>query len=205
MVRATRVLAIVSVMLVLPSGSSRSEWQVLWPNTFVAGVPTDQFEFYRARQDGVNWCWAACVQMVLNWHGLYVTQQQVVDRVYGDQVDLPASPDQILYALSGWAPDTSGRFSQIYANPYVLTTDQVINDLAYRWPLIVGLNNPNGGVGHAVVLTAVIGHVDPWGRYIIDEVHIRDPWPTNPSLQAMSWSEFQSRLNFITSVYVVRM
>jgi len=182
----------------------------LQQNLFVAGIPSDQFEYFSSpnqngRQRQANWCWAASVQMVLNYHGLYVQQERVVQRIYGGLVDRPANANQILHALSGWAPDQRGRYSSIHANPYTISGSQIVRDLANRWPLIVGLRNPNGGTGHAVVLTAVYYSVGQSNEPVFRSVIIRDPWPGSPSRQELSWNEFQSRLMFMTHVYVNRL
>lgn len=179
------------------------------PNLFVAGVRSDQFDFYAApskngRQRQTNWCWAASVQMVLNYHGLFVQQEEIVQRIYGAQVNLPAQPSQILAALSGWAPDSHGRFSAILATPYTYSDSQIVQDLGNRWPLIVGLNNPQGG-GHAVVITAIYYSVDQMSNLIFKRVVIRDPWPGNPSRQELSWEDFRQRLTFMSHVYVQRL
>ena len=192
------------------SSTPNAEIQQLQQNLFVAGIPSDQFEFFSSptqngRQRQTNWCWAASVQMVLNYHGLYVAQEQVVQRIYGAQVDRPADPNQILHALTGWAPDSRGRYSSIHANPYTYSGSQIVQDLANRWPLIVGLRNPSGGIGHAVVLTAVYYSVDQLNNPIFQGVVIRDPWPGSPSRQEMPWNEFQSRLMFMTHIYVNRL
>lgn len=199
-----------SALVILSSlGICHADIQQLGPNLFVAGVPSDQFEFYAApkhagRQRQTNWCWAAAVQMVLNYHGLFVRQEDVVQRIYGAQVDLPAQPPQILAALSGWAPDVRGRYSAIQASPYTFSGSQIVQDLAYRWPLIVGLRNPNGSA-HALVLTAVYYNVDQWNNPIFQQVALRDPWPGNPSKQELLWSVFQQRLMFMSHVYVQRL
>lgn len=203
------IAVFVLVTVALTPSVGLADLQRLGPNFFVAGVPSGQFEYFAApalggRQRQSNWCWAASVQMVLNYHGLYVTQEQIVQRIYGGQVDLPAQPAQILAALSGWAPDARGRYSAIYASPYTFSGSQIVQDLAYRWPIIVGLANPNGG-GHAVVLTAVYYSVDQWNNPIFQRVVIRDPWPGNPSRQEMSWGEFQQRLTFMAHVQVQRL
>ncbi|HEV7448614.1 MAG TPA: papain-like cysteine protease family protein [Steroidobacteraceae bacterium] len=208
-VGSCRVAALFAIALASIASASRADIQQLGPNLFVAGVPSGQFDFFAApaqagRQRQANWCWAASVQMVLNYHGLFVAQEQIVQRIYGAQVDLPAQPDQILAALSGWAPDARGRYSAIYASPYTLSGSQIVQDLAYRWPLIAGLRNPNGG-GHAVVVTAVYYSVDQWNNPIFQRVVIRDPWPTNPSRQELSWEEFQQRVMFMAHVHVQRL
>ena len=76
----------------------RAEMQQLGPNYFSAGIFSGEFEFFAApqqqgRQRQQNWCWAATTQMVLNYHGLYVTQEQVVARIFGKLVDSPAEPE----------------------------------------------------------------------------------------------------------------
>ena len=112
-------------------------------NYYIAGVPSDQFEYFTAAQQGgrqrqSNWCWAACIQMVLNYHGLYITQEQIVQRVFGMQVNSPGQPQQILAALSGWAPDYRGRYSSIYASPYIMQGSEIVRDLALPAELMVG-------------------------------------------------------------------
>lgn len=121
--------------------------QQLGPNYFRAGVLTQEFEFFAApqiygRQRQTNWCWAACVQMVLTYHGLYGAQEQVVQKIYGNLVDQPVERQQILNALSGWAPNVQGRISNIYCQSGLSGANEITNNLAYKWPLIVGLRNP---------------------------------------------------------------
>ncbi len=183
-------------------------------NTWVVGVPTEQFVHFAApestgRQQASNWCWAACIQMVLNYHGLYVNQQEIVQRVFGQTVDRPGSGEMILAALSGWAHDMRGGTSRVFstAHPDKVTPEKVLRDLEYRWPLIAGLRGAPGGnsTGHAYVVTAAYYTLDMYGRPQILRVVVRDPWPTNPSRQEMDAREFMSRLEFLARIYVERM
>lgn len=188
----------------------------LGPNYFTCGVPAGEFEFMRATsvnygsQVQSNWCWAACIQMVLNYHGLYVSQADVVNRIYGSPyVNEPANESQVLAALSGWALDVRGRVSGINAYGGSTRVQEIVNGLSGKWPLIVGLSNPNGGVGHAYVLTAIYfsNQYDYYGNisgYIPDKVVLRDPWPTSQSRQEISWSDFTSRCNMAVKVWVTR-
>lgn len=179
------------------------------PGYYMAGIPTAEFVDFAApeaagRQRQANWCWAATVQMVLNYHGLRVTQEEIVQRIFGAQIDAPGQPAHILAALSGWAPDNRNRYSAISASPVVWTGSQIVQDLAYKWPLIVGLQSEP--IGHAYVLTAVYYRVNPYNNEpIFDRVVLRDPWPDSPSRQEMSWDEFQRRLTFVARVRVQRM
>jgi hypothetical protein len=173
-------------------------------NQFVVGLPSEGFKHFAATQHKQNWCWAACIQMVLNWHGLYVNQEEIVERIYGRQVDRPAQPGQILSALTGWAPDVNGNYSAIQADPVNIVPETVIHDLEYRWPLIVGLSQPTGG-GHAYVLTAAYVYNDPNRGPIIYRVVLRDPYPTNPSRIEMDMREFSARCTFATRIHVTRL
>lgn len=179
------------------------------PRDYVAGVLSDQFTHFAApestgRQRMHNWCWAACVQMVLNYHGLYVNQEQIVQRIFGTTVDRPAGPTQILAALQGWAPDARGRFSQIEADSRHLDPGSVLQDLEYRWPLIVGLSG-QGNTGHAYVMTAAYYQLDPQGMPRIYRVILRDPYPERNSRIEMPIDEFMARCTFATRVHVRRM
>jgi len=180
-------------------------------NYFSAGIPSQEFEFYSAaqhngRQRQTNWCWAACIQMVLNYHGLYVTQEQIVQKIYGNLVDQPAGEQQIMEALSGWMPNYQGRYSQIYCQNEITNINEITSNLAYKWPLIVGLSNPSNpnGVGHAYVLTAIYYSTDMYNNTIPHKVVLRDPWPGNPSRQEMSWNEFSSRVIMAFKIWVTR-
>ncbi|MBI3924875.1 MAG: C39 family peptidase [Armatimonadetes bacterium] len=199
---------LLSLTLAAPATADMAQ---LGPNNYVAGVPTQEFLHFAApegkgRQQMENWCWAACVQMVLNYHGLYVTQEEIVRRVYGAAVDRPANPAQIMAALTGWAPDIRGKRSAIYADPYHIDPLTVINDLDHRWPLIVGLAAPQPGVqGHAYVLTGAYFYLDANQQPIIYRVILRDPYPTRDSRVEMSMEEFGQRLQFASRVYVERL
>jgi hypothetical protein len=148
-------------------------------NFFPVGVPSTDFEYYAApqfqgRQRQLMWCWAACIQMVLNYHGLFVTQEQIVQRVFGHQVDSPAYLNQMLYALSGWAPDTRGRFSTIHASLLGVTLAQIFADLSNNWPLTVGFRGLP--IRHACVLTAVTYmHLFRPGFPFLSKAIYRDP------------------------------
>ena len=70
--------------------------------------------------------------MVLNYYGFYVQQKEVVQRVFGVSSDAAANLQRI---------------------PYVLNNNQLIADLANKWPIIVRI--PGNPISHACGLTAV--------------------------------------------------
>ena len=52
-------------------------------DVYWAAVKTSYFREFVARQEKDCWCWAACVQMVLNYQGINVDQEDVVRRAKG--------------------------------------------------------------------------------------------------------------------------
>jgi hypothetical protein len=180
----------------------------LGQNYFSAGIPSDNFQFYSVtgRQRSMNWCWAACVQMVLNYDGLFVSQEDIVMRCFGTLVDRTGGDREMFTALSGWGYNRYGGVSTIYANSFPTNANEIQAFLAANKPLIVGLNQPNSTIGHAYVLTAMNYSVsyDYYGNATIwpDKIVLRDPWPTNPSRLEMSWIEFTSRLHTCYKVWL---
>jgi Papain-like cysteine protease AvrRpt2 len=177
----------------------------LAPNVYVAGIPTNEFKFVAARQHAGNWCWAAAIQMVLNYDGLAVSQEQIVARVFGGSIpDAPAEPEDILDALSGWAPQFNGRPAEILATPYIYQPNDIVGDLANHWPILVGLRNPEGR-GHVFVLTAVTYSLDSTNQPVFRTAVLRDPSPAHQSRIQIPWNYFSSRVDFFARVRVHRM
>ena len=172
------------------------------PGYYVAGIKTENFQFIAAQgtQHKTNWCWAACIQMVLQYHGLRVTQEQIVQKVYGGLPDRPAGPQEIMYALNGWAPDAQGRARRVMATSYGVNLATLITDLTAGRPLIVGLQGYPGN--HAFVLTALGYSRDEMGNVYPQGVVLRDPWPGNQSRQEWPWQMFASRVYFVARVQV---
>jgi hypothetical protein len=167
----------------------------------VVGMPTRFLELRAApgswgRQRKSQWCWAASSQIILNYIGLPLTQEAIIGRAFGTDLDQPASVLEIAATLNGWTiSDSFGRqFTVITSAFATLPAERVIADLAAQRPPIVGLINPNGNGGHAFVLTAVSYDLDPQGLPSIKSVVLRDPWPDNPSRVEMSMTEFQRRV-----------
>ena len=206
----TLPLAVIALLLFFSLLSGQGHTQTileLQPGFYCAGIPSSDFELLAApetagKQRQSNWCWAASIQMILNFHGVEITQEDIVSYVFGDLVDSPATSDTVLATLSGWEISSNGQNAKVTASPYVERGTDIIADLAYQQPLIVGLQTPEG-IGHACVLTAVSYILDSYTNMpILQGVVIRDPWPTRQSRIEMSWDEFYRRLMFIARVRV---
>jgi hypothetical protein len=147
------------------------------------GIPSATFNFVASAQETEVWCWAASVQMILNYYGLSVTQAEVVSRIFGGPAVTTASDSVISAALNGWGFNKFGRPVTITSwgapgppNPAVL-----LNELSQGHPILLTFQSgPNSG--HAVVITAASYFPTPQGPQIVRLI-IRDPYPTSVNVQ----------------------
>lgn len=162
-----------------------------------AAIQTSYFKAHVARQRSQNWCWAACTQMVLNYQGVNVSQEQIVERVFGSRVDRPGSAQNIVQGASGWY--VNGRTIGAKAD-HSFFPQKLIDDLVNKYPLVVGLSMPGQNVGHAYVLTGL--SFQKQGNSIYPQsVILRDPWPDNQSRVVLSWNDFSSRAHTIVHIF----
>lgn len=196
------LVAIISGIVFTPlmAYSQNRRGQILFSKNdglYWAAIETTYFKTYVARQRSQNWCWAACTQMVLNYQGVNVSQEQIVERVFGSRVDRPGSAQNIVQGASGWYVD--GRTIGAKADNSFIP-QKMINDLVNKYPLVVGLSIPGQNVGHAYVLTGISFQKQGDAIYP-HSVILRDPWPDNQSRLVLSWSDFSSRAHTIVHIF----
>lgn len=197
------IIAVALAAMPLVTAPVRADVAPVGNGAYVAGLPSDTLADVVARQRAPNWCWAACIQMVLNYHEVPIDQEQLVQRIYGSEIDAPASLPQILHALNGWGVSQDGARVRVRATSFGLTPSVVLSDLSERRPLIAGLVDGYGN-GHAVVLTAIYYVLDGWGQPHFTYAVLRDPWPNRPSRQTVPWGPFAQHLAFLVRVGVQR-
>lgn len=177
-------------------------------NRYWAGVPAIELNLMQARsvnggkQLQSRWCWAACIQIIMNYHGIAARQEDLVQHLYGTKwVNKGADEIQILEAIHRWALATHGYPVQVLAKGGLQSAETIIRSLAYKWPLIVGLSKADDH--HAVVLTSIEYRVTPDGFRPLT-VSLFDPWPTAPTHRIISWSDFQSQCSAAIQIKLVR-
>jgi len=164
-----------------------------------AAVKTQYFKSSVARQKEDHWCWAACVQMVLHYQGVSVSQDEILKRSFGSIINKGGNAYDIQRGANGWHTGSHTIAASIggYSS---FSAESIINDLRDKYPIIVGLEMPYQVDGHAYVLTGISFKIEN-GEYKPQEVILRNPWPTSPSRSKMSWSEFRRRVNIMVHVY----
>ncbi|MGH7602471.1 MAG: C39 family peptidase [Gemmatimonadaceae bacterium] len=68
---------------VLATVLSSSSIAAAQPTPIYVRIPRADFEVAYAEQANSNWCWAASIQMILNYYGISIKQQEIVGRSYG--------------------------------------------------------------------------------------------------------------------------
>lgn len=170
-----------------------------------------------ARQRCDNWCWAACVETVFALNGFAVRQERLVRKIFGSEGCFSANGDQMLAAVRGdWVDDRGrgfradgheltwagfgmntsrdapgGRGVQGYRDLGAL---KIVSTLKAERPIIIGSIPPGGGIGHAMLLTAVRYEVVSYGGAGAESIRlrsliVRDPWPDNPNQRELDDSE----------------
>lgn len=174
-------------------------FQIRETDVYWAAVKTEYFKDYVACQEEDFWCWAACVQMVLNYQGVDVDQEDVVNRAKGRRINEGGSAYDIQRAADGWDTGTHVIRAKI-DSPLTVSAQTFINDLVDKYPLIIGLKMPGQSIGHAYVLTG-ISFRKSGNSYQPLEVILRNPSPSSESREKLEWSEFKRRVQTIVHVY----
>jgi len=140
-----------------------------------------------------NGCWAACISSIFEWYGREVSQDRIVEKVFGGDLDNPANGQQIFNAINGYWTDAYDEDFYAEATPLVDLEYSFGNpeaaaimsmELLGEHPLIIGTR------GHAMVVTALSWLQDVYGRQQIVDLVVRDPWPNDPGRRSLSAEEF---------------
>ena len=143
-----------------------------------------------ARQRLPHWCWAACIEAIFDFYGYNVSQERIVEKVFGDDVDEAAMGPQIVEAVDGsWesGDDTFTASATVlwdtqfnFGRPDAIV--QAAGELENDRPLIIG------AFGHATMLTAMT-YSGNGVAVQLEQLVVRDPWPGNPNRRALSLQE----------------
>ena len=130
-------------------------------------------------QDASQWCWAASISMLFNYYNHPVSQQAIVQSLYGRLIDLPSGPGWNIAARlnTAWVDGNGKRFRAHLTGAYdfdagvmTISNAMLVNELDQDRPVIIGTR------GHAVVGTAVQYLQGPTGPFITG-IGVFDPWP----------------------------
>jgi hypothetical protein len=162
------------------------------PPTTVSVNMLQLFQAVRT-QNCPEWCWAACIAMIFNFHGHSVKQEEIVAANFGGLICAPAgagpggAASTITRALTGTFSDDAGKLftSQVIAayDPSNginnLSNSQIISELSNNQPMIYC------NTMHAMVLYSMSYTGSPQQPNVV-EVDVIDPWPGFPRSHPLS-------------------
>jgi hypothetical protein len=162
------------------------------------------FDADTVRQAKPHWCWAACIQTIFSSHGYDVPQERIVEKVFGDETDRPASGPEIVSAINGrWTGDRGKDFSaqgfvlwdriNSFERPDALAL--AVKELSGGNPLILATDR------HTLVLTAMNYRLGADGAIKVDSLTVRDPWPDIPNRHPLPVAEIP-KSGFLCGVHV---
>ncbi|HBS88321.1 MAG: hypothetical protein A2W91_17610 [Bacteroidetes bacterium GWF2_38_335] len=175
------ILLLIFAGLISINLSAQPNPRTVMPQKHYVGIEGDDIDNIMVAQNNSYWCWAATIEMVLNYYKVYVPQDSIVKKVYGldENSELPdygATIETIQDRLNCSDVDTNGTTYTISSemgkgapNPSVL-----IRELGEKKPVIIGYDTGEGG--HTVLITAASYINTPSGPKITSIV-VRDPMP----------------------------
>ncbi|HVW13775.1 MAG TPA: papain-like cysteine protease family protein [Mucilaginibacter sp.] len=188
--RITRTFLATIIVIIFARTSFAQDQQPVY-----VGIRSENFSYFASSQRNSNWCWAASLQMIFNYYGVNITQEQIVARSYGvdPNGELPNWTGNwrvITANLNNWSVDNNGRqyivqavFNQGPPNPSYL-----IQQLSQYHPVLIGYRSgPNSG--HAVVITAC-SYIQTYHGPVIQSIVVRDPWPSDKNIASGGRREY---------------
>jgi hypothetical protein len=136
--------------------------------------------YFASVQQKPQWCWAASIQMVMNYYGVDIDQKQIVKRTYGvsngELPDWAASIETIHKNLNYKGVDNQGKMYIVNAQVGLNAPDPIllIEELSHKRPVVIGYKANFGG--HVVLITAVSYYESNKGP-LIRSIVVRDPLP----------------------------
>ena len=161
-----------------------------------------EFDYFTASQRDIGYCWAAAVQMVLNYQNIPVDQEFIVRQIRGDSPDRTGSLSDITNALSGTSLNILGTPAILYVNPFGYYGSELVADVATNWPVIAGLKDEGAAIGHVVVVAGVEFSMYVYGDVIIHKVLVFDPFVEEEDGKWMSCEDFRHLADFFVRTRV---
>lgn len=148
---------------------------------YYVGIPNSRMNYCSAVQQKPQWCWAASIQMVLNYYNIDVDQAEIVKRTFGcgPNGELPnwsANIEEIHLNLNHMGIDKKGM-------QYIVNSDfgfgapppvVLIDELSQKRPIVIGYKANFGG--HVVIITAA-SYFETNRGPVIRSIVVRDPMP----------------------------
>lgn len=162
------------------------------------GLASEALDAHFAHQRSGMWCWAACLEMIFEMHGVGVSQEMVVDRHFGSPPgglppNKPGGFDQMHATLNHFGIDYNGRHYQVISalHPGAPSPETIARELESHRPILLSYRS-RPTMNHAVLLTGA-EVVDEGGLRLIRSLIVRDPWPKRENIERRGRIEHGAR------------
>lgn len=160
---------------------------------------------YKVTQNKSNWCWAACIESVVYWYGLDISQELVVER---RQLVDPQSGDNNKKANAAVVVKVLNSLSQRYANNKfkavshqgTLSVDEIRNYVDAGVPMMFNINLGGYDNNHWVICSGYIAS-DPDGFDNVNHLLIVDPSEDCPDKMRLIYDEYNDLLYYPSGHY----
>jgi hypothetical protein len=144
------------------------------------------------------WCWAACIQMLFELHGVGVSQEMIVHRTFGfdRSGQLPNRPGDFQHmheSLNHFGIDYHGKryIAMAALYPGAPPPDVLLRELEEGRPILLSYQS-RPTMNHAVLCTAA-EVIEEGGARRIRTLIVRDPWPTKKNMESNGRVEHLAR------------
>ncbi len=147
-----------------------------------------------------NWCWAACLELLLRYHGVDESQESLVYRAFGETCDRPGRLIDLKKSVprqTKQGPD--GHSVSIDFSTVSLSEAVILRNLRNAQPLLLGVQGSGQYVGHDVLITGAVYKANKQGqRESILRLKLVDP-AVEPGdrLKFMDWDQALQSYNRI--------
>lgn len=176
-----RVLIASSTVIASCAHASRSEAQGA-AGVMAAGIPSEAFARFYRPQEKPNWCWAASIEMVLDWARVNVNQRAIVRQVYGVGWDGQPPNNTAQYRhmvrlLNQWGIDDDGDHFVVNARgaSRMPPGAWLLGEIDSGYPVLLAYRSGYLS-GHIVVVTGAYYTPTPHGPTVHGLV-LWDPYP----------------------------
>ena len=150
-----------------------------------AGIQSKQFLHVRSYQKTLVWCWAAVYEMIFAWHGVRISQENIVKQTYGAAIPTALDPISLVRNAHTSYIDNSG--DQFSVNSRIFSADfgilqldngDIVDELENENPLIICNSS------HMMVLIGV-EYIQEYSLPTIIAGWVADPFPLTNYAQDM--------------------
>jgi hypothetical protein len=149
------------------------------------------------KQRESQWCWAACLQMALNFYGFNETQESIVEKVFGTQMNHVGSRSDLDIGVSGSQLPLSQHSAFVVRTLDIEFTERnIIDALSKAHPMVLGMKNQHQQwTGHDYLIIGAVMRNRSESDAEILSLKVINPSRHAQAIEFIPWASARSRHN----------